>query len=520
MRLPSTITMISVGLACLTLSVLLAAQSIGVISNDEPALMRARLQAIQLLVAQCQPAAQVGDTRTLFDLVDQMAATNDDIMIAEVFDASGASVFSRSHAGGGVAPEVDRVRMPILDPVTGNELAVVQFGYERPFATASRYLPAFLDGLIRNPALRLGGFVALVGFACYRVYLRRMLRALDPTSVIPPRVRTMLDCLAEGILVLDRRGTIVMANASFSRTARLSLDKLQGSRVDKLKWTTPFTDVRPKTLPWAGMLTSGQAVTGVQIGLTSFAAGKDAGDPAADEQRRIYVVNAAPILSHDGKVRGGLATFDDVTELERINQALSQSRDEIQRQNAELFRLATTDPMTGCLNRRSFMDQFERHWQQAAAGRQMLGCVMVDVDRFKSINDRFGHAAGDSVLIDVARILRGVIGDVDANALVCRYGGEEFCCLLPGATLEATAAVAERLRTAIETEQWTITPVTASLGVSATEQGASDIKQLLGWADQALYHSKKSGRNRVTGWGEFIEEPHAEPALVPGRSAA
>ncbi|HEX8324404.1 MAG TPA: diguanylate cyclase [Tepidisphaeraceae bacterium] len=517
--------MISIGLACVTVSLVLTAQSIGVTSDNGTQLLRARMQAVQLVAAQCLPAAAANDTKTMALLVRQMTASNADIISAALYDGEGkvayafpAETLPQWNRRTKADPGPGELRIPIISPATGKLLAEAAFEYRREMAFAERYLPRALTALLADPGVRLAVFVAVAGFACYRFYLKRMLRSLDPTSVIPPRVRTMLDALAEGVLVLDHRGVIVMANESFSRTTGLPLDRIQGNRVDQMAWVRPNGQGRPDSLPWTGMLKSGEAVVGVQLGLESGE--NDAESSGTGSRvRRLYMVNTAPIVSQEGKVRGGLATFDDVTEVERINLALKESTDEIQRQNVELLRLATTDPLTNCLNRRSFLEQFERHWKESATTWRPLGCIMVDVDRFKSINDRFGHAAGDTVLKEVARVLREATDAKGDDAVACRYGGEEFCILLPNTTLSAAADFAEKLRRAIDDEPWTITPVTASLGASGSEQGATDVKELLDWADRSLYHSKKTGRNRVTCWGQLPTEPIIAEA-DPTRSAA
>src|SRR5208283_182271 len=107
------------------------------------------------------------------------------------------------------------------------------------------------------------------------------------------------------------------------------------------------------------------------------------------------------IVGNRGECRGALATFDDVAKIEQQNielarmvSELKESRDEIQRQNRELYQLATYDPLTRCLNRRSFFEKLETHWASAVRYHHPISFVMVDVDHFKSVNDRFGHSTG------------------------------------------------------------------------------------------------------------------------------
>jgi diguanylate cyclase len=159
-------------------------------------------------------------------------------------------------------------------------------------------------------------------------------------------------------------------------------------------------------------------------------------------------------------------------------------------------RLATLDELTQLLNRRGMSLKFSE--SVAALGPDdSLGLVMFDLDRFKSINDSWGHAIGDRVLILCAKILKTVAGDRYA---ACRFGGEEFVLLCPGAGFKEVEELAENVRRKMETTQITIrgenVPVTLSGGVSVYRPG-EDESDLIARADKALYEAKNAGRNRV-----------------------
>jgi diguanylate cyclase (GGDEF)-like protein len=205
------------------------------------------------------------------------------------------------------------------------------------------------------------------------------------------------------------------------------------------------------------------------------------------------------------------------TQLRKLLQRLKHSRKEIRRRNGELKALATRDPLTACLNRRSFFAEFETHWSRARRYQHPLSCVMVDVDYFKSINDRHGHGVGDQVLQQVAERLKTAVRQGD---LVCRYGGEEFCILLPHTDLVEAEEAAERFRQEIAARSCANVMVTASLGVSSMSLGAREPRQLLDQADQALYAAKRGGRNRVMRWDQLLDQqpnsaPLARPAELP-----
>jgi len=163
-------------------------------------------------------------------------------------------------------------------------------------------------------------------------------------------------------------------------------------------------------------------------------------------------------------------------------------------------RLAQLDPLTGLNNRRAFYDKTGPLWSHAIRHRHDTSVMLLDIDRFKQINDRHGHAHGDEVLKATSNILRQSVRQGDVLA---RWGGEEFIVFLPETSLSEATALAERLRVAIadrripcETEQ---TAVTASFGIAQQEAPHSTLDALIASADECLYHAKQAGRNRVTG---------------------
>ena len=182
--------------------------------------------------------------------------------------------------------------------------------------------------------------------------------------------------------------------------------------------------------------------------------------------------------------------------------------DALARQNARLAELATVDELTGVKNRRRFREDLEMLHAVASRHGAPLSVVMLDVDRFKQYNDEFGHPAGDEVLQVVGKTLRDNTRDQD---VVARYGGEEFALLLPSTNVESSLNLAERLRAKIEGHPWTRRPVTASFGVATTGLHISDSPGLVEAADQALYRSKKAGRNRVSHYDQCEDEPIAAP---------
>ncbi|MDQ4065430.1 MAG: GGDEF domain-containing protein, partial [Actinomycetota bacterium] len=156
---------------------------------------------------------------------------------------------------------------------------------------------------------------------------------------------------------------------------------------------------------------------------------------------------------------------------------------------------AETDALTGIANRRTFEATLEREMSRAARNGEQLTLAMFDIDHFKKLNDTYGHQLGDDVLKKVAAALVEASRDFDTPA---RYGGEEFAVVLPSCSARESLAVAERLRKSLSEIADVPVEITASSGVATFPQHAGDIEGLIKAADEALYESKRAGRDRVT----------------------
>ncbi|MBN2346351.1 MAG: diguanylate cyclase [Candidatus Aminicenantes bacterium] len=167
------------------------------------------------------------------------------------------------------------------------------------------------------------------------------------------------------------------------------------------------------------------------------------------------------------------------------------------RATRELERLARTDGLTGLFNRQHFLERLEAEAERAGRYRRPLSLMLIDLDRFKGVNDEYGHLAGDEVLVSAASRIRGVLRKSDFAG---RYGGEEFCVALPETGVEGAAELAERLRKAMASRAHSLPGggslrVSCSIGVATA--GAAGVADLLARADAALYAAKSAGRDRV-----------------------
>ena len=483
---------ITVSLACLTLSVLLTAQMLGVLPDQDKAIVNGRKSLSEAVAIDCSLAAQRDDMELIEASLQAIVGREEDLLSAALRSADGELLVAVGNHEKKWKPNAERLSTPtqMYVPIAahGEDWGTVELRFAQ-IGSAGGWM-----GML-GPTVRFMLFVVCAGFLVHFLYLRRVLRHLDPTRVIPNRVRNTLDTLAEGLVVLDKQQRIVFANQSFSQAVGKSATELQGHEVADFDWENNNPEGDDGEYPWSRAIRSGERETGNLLKLEQEETGK-----------RVFKVNTAPVLTEDGRKMGALASFDDVTALEERNAKLREtldrlknSRDQIRRQNDQLRTMAMYDPLTSCLNRRFFFAEFEQSLAEAQQQRAPLSAILVDVDHFKSVNDNHGHQVGDRVLQEVAKQLRT---GAESHGTVCRYGGEEFAVLLPNMDFAAATRFADTLRGRLEAALCAGLPITASMGVSSSECGAKTPQDLLEQADQALYHAKDSGRNQVARWDD------------------
>ncbi len=359
-----------------------------------------------------------------------------------------------------------------------------------------------------QPIFKMACFILTIGFFFYLVFMIRALRILDPSSVIPDRVNAAFDTLSEGIIIIDEQEQVLLANKAFTDKLLQHVPSILGKKLAELPWQgssdSNVNDPEPGHYPWQKVLATGKSHIGSQLMLAS-----------SDHNLTKYTINASPILNNNSVAQGVLITLDDVTELEKnyselqvLVNRLEENKAHIEQQNIELNFLATRDALTGCLNRRSFNEQFEKAFKEAQQNKSKLSFIMADLDYFKKVNDTYGHAKGDEVIKLFAEILQSNTRKVD---LIGRYGGEEFSLALPDLDDNEAFIVAERIRLRLKdesTRQFENGPrVTASFGISSLKDNPASADELQKYADEALYVAKDLGRNRVEHWQPKMSRP-------------
>ena len=493
---------VSVGLLMLTISILLMGDWLGLVPNANEAQMETRRRFSESLAVQLSSLATSGDTHHIGTTLEAVVSRNSDVMSAQFRSGTGGTDIDAGDYVDQGAPR-DRVVVPIFQGDRQWGEVIVQFS-----PSDASWLPGFAN----NTFLGLVGFVFGGGLLLFPLFLKRVLRELDPSKVIPGRVKAAFDTLAEGILILDESGDIILANSAFTRSVSIASDNLIGKNASSLRWLDGESDtaeaINPTELPWGQVLRTGEKHTGARVAISH-----------GSKTRKSFAVNCTPIFDDSMKVRGVIATFDDLTELEKKNAQLNEtlidlqkSKEAVDQKSKELEFLATRDPMTGCLNRRSFTESLEERFREARRQKRELVCMMVDIDHFKRINDNYGHSMGDTVIRFVADTIRS---NIRPNDLLARYGGEEFCLVLDDIDLDRARVIAERVRLALmEGDPSAFTPairVTASFGLAGLTKEVADKEDLIKKSDDALYRAKENGRNRVLAWEDSAATKHEKP---------
>lgn len=179
----------------------------------------------------------------------------------------------------------------------------------------------------------------------------------------------------------------------------------------------------------------------------------------------------------------------------RKNREIRAKEDQVNQLKAQLETISVSDALTGLYNRRYMDEQLKMSLSYAKRQQAPLTIAVADIDLFKSVNDKYGHQRGDSVLRDFAAIIRPLLRNED---IASRYGGEEFILILPGTELASGVTCAERLRSAVEHKGLNALSLTVSVGVASTEFYADrTADELMDRAEKALYAAKDRGRNLV-----------------------
>lgn len=301
-------------------------------------------------------------------------------------------------------------------------------------------------------------------------------------DIVPVARDVLVDVMADGVLVIDSKKRVVDINAAARRLLRMTNEAPIGLSADKALATWPS--------------------------LASIC------NDASESEREIVIegdcprflhVRTAALRGQDMRVEGRLCVLSDITDRKEADAAIQRAHELVKQQLLEIKKLheklsdeAIRDPLTGLLNRRYFEATLPREIERAEREQRPLSLALLDIDFFKQINDTQGHKAGDLMLQAIASILTTHTRTGDA---VCRYGGEEFIIILPGASPAAAQQRMNELCVRISAlsvpYQRATMSTTISIGLAGFPQHGRTEDALLHAADEALYRAKNGGRNRV-----------------------
>ncbi len=311
---------IAMGLAFLVTSALLAASFLGLVPDRTGAIRDGRAALAEAVAASGTALLTVGDIRLLESTLTLIVKRNPEIISAALRRNDGTIALAIGDhernwiATAGEYSTETQMQVPILN---GN----VRWGQ-----LELRYRPITDDGLlgfIHNPWFQLLGFMSLVSFTVFYFYLGKVLRHLDPSQAIPGRVRAALDTLAEGLLVIDKKQNIVLANQAFAAFLGKTPEQFLGVSAASLDWLDEANQPLPKgRLPWLDTLQDGSNQTDRMLNLRN-----------AKSEQRNFVVNCSPVLGTGRKPNGVFISLNDVTQIEQNKVELHKAKDEAEAAN-------------------------------------------------------------------------------------------------------------------------------------------------------------------------------------------
>jgi PAS domain S-box-containing protein len=310
---------VAFGLAAMTATLLLGAAALGLVPDRRGAVREGRIALAETLAAQSTAAITANDLGPLEATIALVMKRNPDMLSAALRRADGRAVVTLGNHKGWTLRADDmstdsQLQVPLWSGKT--RWGQLELHY-RPLASPG------LAGVLDHPMVKLVGFVSLLAFIAFYLYLSKVLRHLDPSQAIPGRVRSALDTLAEGLLVLDRRHYIVLANQAFAALMGKSPDELLGQEAASLSWATAEgTPIKAGDFPWVRALSDRAARRSDILHLL-----------AAGGKRHTFIVNCSPVLGSSDRPSGVLVSFEDVTQLHENEAELQEAKDRAEAAN-------------------------------------------------------------------------------------------------------------------------------------------------------------------------------------------
>lgn len=389
MRRPSPLILVSIGLVSLTVGIMLTGDALmGLIPNEHQQLLQQRKALSETLALQYSLLAQRGDVETIELALRALVERSPDVEAAALITSDGtllaqAGAMHENWAGAENTPSTPaHIRVPIYQGAHPWGILHLSFHVSTQTSLWASW------GWLSETWIRFVLFVAVTGFSAYWVLMKRVLRHLDPSKVIPPRVQAALDTLAEGVVMLDVDGTIVLANTSFSRRVGCEHESLVGRSVSGLPWSNRDAH----SIPWVHVLKSKGTRAENKMSCTL---------PNGDVTR--FVVNAAAIRGEQGEMRGCMVSFSDVTELEQANDQLRSAIGELEASKTQVMRQNRELEVTNATLQQALLDR-----QKIQEEREQLSKKLMETSRRVGMAD-----VASTVLHNVGNVLNSINVSVD-----------------------------------------------------------------------------------------------------------
>ncbi len=315
----STRYRIVLGLTGVLISLLLIASMLGLVPDRHGAIREGHARLAEAIAVNTSIFITASDIRRMKTNLEVVVDRNEEILSAAVRRADGKMVAEvGDHQEQWLTMEEDRPSSQVTVPIYEgqDEWGQVELNFEP-------LLPNAWYGQFIHPVFLLLGFISITSFLIYYLYLGKMLKQLDPSQAVPERVRAALDTMAEGLLVIDAKQNVVLANESFAFLVGESAEELIGRQISTFSWHNRDDEtVDPASTPWTQTLKDGLVRTSEMIRLKY-----------GESQSKTFMTNCSPILGGKGKASGALISFDDITELEQKEVELRLSKEEAEKAN-------------------------------------------------------------------------------------------------------------------------------------------------------------------------------------------
>jgi signal transduction histidine kinase len=387
---------------------------VDLVPNHDRQVFEYRRDLAESLAVQYSALVEREQIETLKFAMETLAKRNADILSLALLQNSGTVAQVGDHARVWVQPPgeestLDFLQVPIFSG--DQQWGVLQVAFRHAEVSG-------LQWFLTHPFVRFLAFVSVAGFVGYLFFMKRTLRQLDPSGIIPTRVKAALDALTQGVVMVDTRDFIVLANDAFCTRAGQPLSSLIGTDLGNLAWRAPDSSGNLSVQPWTQAIMDKQSQTGVSLMLG-----------ASEKEGRKFIVNTVPIMDDQRATRGALVSFNDVTELEIANSSLRQAIMELERSRGKILEQnQTLDKTNRSLQseiierQRAEVEREEMHKQLAVASRR---AGMADVA--STVLHNVGNVLNSvnvSVSTIAAKLRQSPIGDVGAIAAMLQEQGQ------------------------------------------------------------------------------------------------